>query len=94
MRPPIIDEYRKVLTIGLAPGGWIRAWVMSYGSMPVEVLCQKAEIEPKGPDQGLNHGQYAYTFDQLEPATQRYLRSHAIPYDSWKCPDTASTAKP
>jgi hypothetical protein len=90
MRPPIIDEYRKVLTIGLAPGGWIRAWVMSYGSMPVEVLCQKAEIEPKGPDQGQYEGRYG----TLSQRAKAYLKTHSIPYDSWKCPDTASAAKP
>ncbi|MGN6322421.1 MAG: DUF2931 family protein [Dyella sp.] len=90
MRPPIKYEYQEALAIGLAPGGWIRAWVMSPSSTPVEILCQKAEIEPKGPDEGRNQGQYAYAFDQLEPAAQRYITSHPIPYESWKCP--AATA--
>ena len=92
MHPPIKYEYQEALAIGLAPGGWIRAWVMSPGSTPVEILCQKAEIESKGPDEGRNQGQYAYAFDQLEPATQRYMTSHPIPYDSWKCPNATAFA--
>jgi len=86
MRPPFKYEYQEALSIGLAPGGWIKAWVMSPTSTPVEVLCQKAQVEPRGPDEGHNNGRYAYAFDELEPAAQRYLKAHPIPYDSWKCP--------
>ena len=82
MRPPIKYEYQEALAIGLAPGGWIRAWVMSPSSTPVEILCQKAEIEPKGPDQGKYEGRYV----TLGPESKEYLRLHPIPYDSWKCP--------
>ena len=91
-RAPVVEEYRNILSITLAPGGWVKAWVMSSRSPAVEILCQKAEIEPKGPDEGRNQGQYAYAFDQLEPATQRYMTSHPIPYDSWKCPDATAFA--
>jgi hypothetical protein len=56
----------------------------------VEVLCQKAEIEPKGPYGGLSGGKYRPLSKRAAP----YIKTHAIPYDSWKCPDTASAAKP
>lgn len=83
--PPYHMQYRHILAIGLAPGGWVQVWVMSPGAPPIPVLCQKAEIEPKGPSQGLNDGHYAYKLSELEPATQQYLKTHTIPYDSWKC---------
>ena len=86
MRPPISYEYQEVLSIGLAPGGWIKAWVMSPTSTPVEVLCQKADIEPKGANQGNYEGRYV----TLDPQSREYLQHHAIPYDSWKCPHVPS----
>jgi hypothetical protein len=86
-------QYQDVLAVELAPGGWARAWVMNEASMPVEILCQKAKVEPKGPDQGLNEGRYAYALNKLHPETQEYLKTHAIPYDSWKCPARASASQ-
>jgi hypothetical protein len=94
-RAPVTYDYPRVLSIALAPGGWVKAWVMSSRSEPIAILCQQAQIEPKGPYQGQNNGIYAYAFDQLEPATQRYLKTHSIPYDSWRCPgaEAASTTQ-
>lgn len=82
MRPPFKYEYQEALSIGLAPGGWIKAWVMSPTSTPVEILCQKADIEPKGANQGNYEGRYV----TLGAQAREYLRTHTIPYDSWKCP--------
>ena len=89
MRPPIRYEYQEALAIGLAPGGWIRAWVMSPSSTPVEILCQKAEIEPKGPYGGLSGGKYRPLSERAAP----YVAAHSIPYDSWKCPDAAASTQ-
>src|SRR5579875_2023498 len=46
MHSPNRYAYQEALAIGLAPGGWIRVWVKGPGTRPVEVLCQKAQIEP------------------------------------------------
>jgi len=81
-RAPVIYQYPKMLSIALAPGGWIKAWVMSPTSTPVEVLCQKAQVEPMGPYRGLSGGKYRPLSERAGP----YIRTHAIPYDSWKCP--------
>ncbi|QRN52744.1 DUF2931 family protein [Dyella caseinilytica] len=83
-------KYQDVLAIELSPGGWAKAWVMNEASMPVEILCQKAEVEPKGPDQGLSDGRYAYALNKLHPETQEYLKTHPIPFNSWKCPEQTS----
>ncbi|MBM7123745.1 DUF2931 family protein, partial [Dyella flava] len=74
--------YQRYLTIGLAPGGWIKVWIMGTTSAPVEVLCTHAQVEPKGPYQGRYNGEYV----RLNPEIKDYLKTHAIPYDSWKCP--------
>ncbi|QOD91354.1 DUF2931 family protein [Lysobacter sp. CW239] len=79
-------DYQNVVAIGLLPGGAIKVMVRSPGGLPIEVLCQQAEVEPKGPSQGLTGGRYAYSFEKLELKTQQYLKTRAIPYDSWKCP--------
>ncbi|GLQ50526.1 DUF2931 family protein [Dyella flava] len=75
-------EYQSDLSIGLAPGGWIKVWVKSPASRAVEVLCMRAQIEPKGPYQGHYNGEYV----RLNPEIHDYLKTHTIPYDSWKCP--------
>ncbi|WP_019465905.1 DUF2931 family protein [Dyella japonica] len=85
-------DYPRYLSIGLAPGGWIKVWVMGVSTKPVEVLCTRAQIEPKGP--GLIHDSYAYSFDVLEPQTREYIQTHPIPYDSWACPNATSSAAP
>lgn len=87
VRPGDFD-YRKGIALGLAPGGIVMAWVMGPVGKPIEVLCQQAEVEPKGPSQGQTEGRYAYSFEKLELKTQHYLKTHPIPYDSWKCPGT------
>ncbi|QOD91353.1 DUF2931 family protein [Lysobacter sp. CW239] len=81
-------DYQEAVAIGLAPGGWVKVWVRSPSGLPAEVLCQQAEVEPKGPSQGQTEGRYAYSSEKLEPETQQYLKTHPIPYDSWKCPGT------
>jgi hypothetical protein len=75
-------DYRSALSFELAPGGWIKAWVMSPDSVPMEVLCQKAEVEPKGPDLGEYGGRYV----TLPPKSREYIATHPVPYGSWTCP--------
>lgn len=77
-------DYQNAVVIGLAPGGWVKVWVKSPGGDRVEVLCQQAEVEPKGPDQGRHDGRYV----TLPARAKEYIDRHPIPYDSWKCPGT------
>ncbi|GHH59403.1 DUF2931 family protein [[Pseudomonas] boreopolis] len=75
-------DYQNAVVIGLAPGGWVKVWVRNPGGEGVEVLCQHAEIEPKGPDQGKYEGRYV----TLPAKAKEYISRNPIPYDSWKCP--------
>ncbi len=74
------SEYRHALTLGLAPGGVVKGWVMSTCGGPIEVLRAQAEIEPKGPSQGKTDGHYALP---LEPESRAYIEKHGIPYGTW-----------
>ncbi len=74
-------DYRDWVIIGLAPGGWVKMWVRSPGSRAVEVLCQQAEVESKGPYRGLSEGKHR----PLSERATAYIQQHPIPYDSWKC---------
>jgi hypothetical protein len=75
-------DYQRALSFELAPGGWIKGWVMSATSKPIEVLCQKGEVEPKGPDQGEYGGRYV----TLYAKSKEYIANHPVPYESWSCP--------
>lgn len=77
-------DYQNAVVIGLAPGGWVKVWVKSPGGNRVEVLCRQAEVEPKGPYRGLSEGRHR----PLSKESAAYLKTHPIPYDSWKCPGT------
>jgi hypothetical protein len=78
--------YTNALAIGLAPGGYVKVWVTSPTAEAIEVLCQQAAVEPKGPSQGQTNGRYAYSFDKLKPEVQQYLKANPkLPYDSWRC---------
>ncbi|GGA08383.1 DUF2931 family protein [Dyella caseinilytica] len=82
--------YQDILTIELAPGGWVKAWIKSTVSTPVEILCQKAEVEPKGPYGGLSGGKYRPLSERAAP----YVETHPIiSYDSWKCPEHGSASQ-
>lgn len=77
-------DYQNVIAIGLFPGGAIKVMVRSPGGTPIEVLCQQAEVEAKGPDLGQYGGRYV----TLPAKAKAYIDQHPIPYDSWKCPGT------
>ncbi|MDR0183829.1 DUF2931 family protein [Lysobacter arvi] len=73
--------YRRHLVLSLAPGGWVKGWVTGASADPVEVLCVRGGVEPKGPYDGLSGGTYRPVSERAVP----YLKTHPIPYDSWKC---------
>jgi hypothetical protein len=74
--------YTNALAIGLAPGGYVKVWVTGPTAEAIEVLCQQAAVEPKGPDLGQYGGRYV----TLPPEAKRFIEAYPkIPYDSWKC---------
>ena len=83
-------DYRQALTIGLAPGGVVKVWIMGPCLDPIEVLTLQAEIEPKGPYGGKSNGKYR----PLSPVVKRYVDKYGVPYGSWWAPIPYTTVGP
>ena len=75
-----ITDYRKGLTIGLAPGGIAKVWIMGPCLDPIEVTRVQGKVVKKGPSGGLTDGRYALP---LEPESKAYIEKYGIPYGSW-----------
>ncbi|WP_342244977.1 DUF2931 family protein [Pseudomonas sp. OTU5201] len=75
-----ITDYRKMLTIGLAPGGIARVWLMGPCLSALDVARVQGTVVKQGPDGGRSGGRYALP---LEPASKTYIEKHGIPYGSW-----------
>ncbi|KRW63218.1 DUF2931 family protein [Stutzerimonas nitrititolerans] len=73
------SKYSAGLTLGLAPGGVIQAWVRDECYRPIKVARGQAEVEPLGPHQGRSGGHYY----PLPEASKRYIERFGIPYGSW-----------
>jgi len=84
-------DYRESLTIGLAPGGVVKVWIMGPCLDPIEVMTLQAEIELKGPYQGQMKGQYALPLTEV---TQAYIAKYGVPYGSWWAPIPYTTVGP
>src|SRR5690606_16560475 len=78
-RPEEPSKYSAGLTLGLAPGGIIQAWVRDSCYRPIKVARGQAEVESLGPHQGQSNGHYY----PLPEASKRYIERFGIPYGSW-----------
>lgn len=72
-------QYRRVITIGLAPGGIAKAWIIGGCLEPIEIGRFEGSIHPEGPYDGTSHGQHR----PLSPIAKDYVDTHEIPFDSW-----------
>ncbi len=74
-----ITDYRKALTIGLAPGGIAKAWILGPCLPPIEVARVKGDVYPDGPYNGLSGGKHR----PLSDISKAYINQHGIPFGSW-----------
>ncbi|WP_028241171.1 DUF2931 family protein [Stutzerimonas azotifigens] len=76
----VIDGlYRKVITIGLAPGGIAKAWVGGPCLESIEIGRFEAAISKVGPYGGKSDGHYYFLSDEANA----YIEQHGVPYGSW-----------
>ncbi|WP_394241324.1 DUF2931 family protein [Halopseudomonas laoshanensis] len=75
-----VTSYRKIVTLGLAPGGIAKAWLIGGCLEPIEIGRFVGKIHQEGPDQGRSEGRYALP---LSEESKAYIEAHGIPYDSW-----------
>ena len=73
------NDFRKMITLGMAPGGTVKVWLGGPCLDFTEVGRFIAEIEPLGPYRGASKGKYI----PLEPENKAYVERHGIPYGSW-----------
>jgi len=73
------DDYRKMITLGMAPGGIVKVWVGGACLGFTEVGRFQAEVEPLGPHRNGN-GIY---YRAPNPEAQAYIDQHGIPYGTW-----------
>ncbi|MBO2930522.1 DUF2931 family protein [Pseudomonas otitidis] len=73
-------SYRKMISIGLAPGGIVKVWVGGACLPFKEVGRFVGVVEPRGTHKGYRGGHFT-----LKPseAARTYIEAHGIPYDSW-----------
>jgi len=74
-----IQDYRRVVTIGLAPGGIAKAWLTGACLEPLEIGRFVGSVHPEGLYEGTSGGQHR----PLSPAAKKYVDTHEIPFGSW-----------
>lgn len=72
-------DYRKFLTIGLAPGGIAKVWLGGPCLKSTEVTRVQGTISPKGPYGGTSNGKHR----PLSEESKAYIDKFGIPYGSW-----------
>jgi len=77
---PLIIEYHYIITLGLAPGGIVKAWLTGDCLDPLEIGRFVGQVHKEGPSQGQTQGVYALP---LSPASKAYVEKNGIPYGSW-----------
>jgi hypothetical protein len=73
-------QYRKDISIGLAPGGIAKVWVGGPCLKGKEIGRFVGVVERKGPSQGQTEGRF---YRAPSAAARDYIEQHGIPYDSW-----------
>lgn len=73
------NQYRKTITIGLAPGGIAKVWVDGPCLEGIEIGRLEGVISKVGPYGGKSDGNYYFLSDEAKA----YIEEHGIPYGSW-----------
>ncbi|WP_271408541.1 DUF2931 family protein [Pseudomonas sp. Q1-7] len=74
-----ITDYRKMLTVGLAPGGIAKVWIMGPCLSAIDVGRVQGTVVKEGPYLGEASGYYR----PPNEASRAYIEKHGIPYGSW-----------
>ena len=73
------NDYRDIITLGMAPGGIVKVWVGGPCLDFKEVGRFQAEIESRGP---FLSGRGIY-YREPNPETKAWIEKNGIPYGSW-----------
>ena len=73
------EDYRDMLTVGLAPGGIAKVWLMGACLSAIDVARVQGTVVKKGPYGGKSGGQHR----PLSATSKAYIEKYGIPYGSW-----------
>ncbi|WP_330115539.1 DUF2931 family protein [Pseudomonas sp. JS3066] len=73
------EDYRKMLTVGLAPGGIAKVWLLGPCLSAIDVTRVQGTVVKVGPYDGTSGGQHR----PLSDTSKSYIEKHGIPYGSW-----------
>ncbi|MGF6154179.1 DUF2931 family protein [Pseudomonas fluorescens] len=74
-----ITDYRKLLIVGLAPGGIAKVYLGGPCLKSTEVTRVQGTINPEGPYGGTSNGKHR----PLSEESKAYIDQFGIPYGSW-----------
>ncbi len=74
-----ITDYRKMLSVGLAPGGVAKVWLMGPCLSAIDVARVQGTVVKKGPYGGKASGYYR----PPNEASRTYIEKYGVPYGSW-----------
>ena len=72
-------DYRRWVTLGLAPGGTVKVWIRNPCSEAIEIMTVQAQVVKEGPYLGK-----AEQYVTATPEAKAHVEKHGIPYESWK----------
>jgi hypothetical protein len=75
-----ITDHRKLLVVGLAPGGIAKTWIMGVCLDAIEVSRVQGTVVKEGPHLGAVGARY---YRPPNAASQAYIDKFGIPFESW-----------
>ncbi|MDL2200243.1 DUF2931 family protein [Halopseudomonas aestusnigri] len=75
-----VVQHRDIISIGLAPGGVAKAWLIGPCLPAMEVARAQGKVRELGPYNGKSNGEF---YRPPSPNAQHYIDTHGIPFGSW-----------
>jgi len=74
-----VTDYRKLMVVGLAPGGIAKVWISGPCLSPIEATRVQGTVDPRGPYEGKSGGKHR----PLSATSKAYVEKFGVPYGSW-----------
>ena len=75
-----VRQHRDIISIGLAPGGIAKAWLVGPCLRAIEIARVQGKVREFGPYNGTSNGEF---YRPPSPNAQHYIDTHGIPFGSW-----------
>ena len=75
-----VHQHRDIISIGLAPGGIAKAWLVGPCLPAIEITRAQGKVRELDPYDGTHNGEF---FGPPNANSQHYIDTHGIPFGSW-----------